>query len=657
MRLPLVALAIVLGALCLIATVSAIAHQSAFSEYLTQARRCVELNDCPSRGGRTGGLPIFHGAVWIRLLAYSLRAGGDQTPVQSIILGLMMLSVLLTFFLLHRYLGFRAAALALGLYFPVVLVPTDITFFTYTNLLPLPFAVYYAGVCLFVERQRAVFAAVASLALAAAVSAEMGNIVMVPFHLLLVSLTARRRLFTTAVACLSFAVPFGWESTDAALQIVRQIPTVRFAVGLAISAGIAALGARLGPTVLPPPSVSAPDRVRAIMTAALIYATATIWLGNLLLSHGVPAPRYFLPASLPFLYLVAEQLGALAMRPTILVGTLAGLSLLLLSFATHGLAVLQVPVVIVVTAYTSGAIVRLMRSAGSGPSPGRSLWPTVMICLCAMAVAVGDIILIYKRGAVQALTLADAEQLVSRLYAAGYTYPELLGSLQGPAADDLMPLLTERDPHRFTQPSHHLVDADFSLLVAKVPHTSISTAHGVVAAVPVDDSRSAIVVRSERTYLDWIGMRRCTWTSDEAPATSYRCTGPRMDRPLPYNWPYVEFADAAPLSAARPPDQANDWSVRYEVPVRTPGRRDPHIVHLTNEWPATWRIVRVSGVEFEGELPGVEIRLPDTRAAAGVVELEFIAAVPVDLPWVWLPHGIEVTQDNEHLLEPLRSPR
>src|SRR5438309_898815 len=86
-------LATVLGAQCIVATVSAVSHQFPSSEYLTQARRCVELNDCPSRGGRSGLRSLFHGTAWIRLLAYSLRAGTDQTPIQFLIVATMLLSI------------------------------------------------------------------------------------------------------------------------------------------------------------------------------------------------------------------------------------------------------------------------------------------------------------------------------------------------------------------------------------------------------------------------------------------------------------------------------------------------------------------------------------------------------------------------------------
>jgi hypothetical protein len=657
-RVPSILLAVLLGTLCVIAAIYAISQQTAFSEYLTQARLCVELNECPSRGGRTGGLPLFHGAVWIRLLAYSLRAGLDLTRVQSIVLGLWMLSIPITYVFLQRYLGLRAATLALGLYFPVILVGTDITDLTYTNLLPLPFALYYGSLLLFMEFRRIVFAAIASIALAAAVSAELGGIVMVPFHFLLVMLAARRKILAVAACGLAFAIPFCWDSMDAAREIVIQVPTLRFAVGLAILGGVVALVARMSTKVVQLASMSPADRARVVMTAALIYATATIWLGNLLLSRGVPAPRYFLPASFPFLYLVAERMRNLPLRPTIVVGGLECVSLVLLPLAPHALEIVQVPVAIIVTLYAVAMIPVTTRARlrGRSPASARALWPSVAICLCAIAVAVGDIMLIAKRGAAQTFTLAEVEQIVPRLYAAGYTYPELLASLRGPAADDLLPLLTERDPSLFTKPPPLLLDPNFSLLVIKLPKAALARTQGIVAAVPIDDSRSAVVIRGERSYLDWIRMRRCIWTDDQGRA-SYSCAEPRTDRPLRHNWPYVDFGDAVPVASTGLPDRGQVPRIHFEVPVRARSAGAVHIVRTTNEWPATWRIARVRGVEVEGEVPGVEIRLPGTGASTGVVEFELIGGLPGDLRWVWIPPVIEVAQENEHVLEPFRGVR
>lgn len=654
-RLGWMLLAVLLGTQTVVAGATAISNQSPFSEYLTQARRCVELDDCPSLGGRTGALPLFHGASWIRLLAYSLRAGGDQTPIQWFILGTWIVSVPLTFGLLLRYAGLPAAAVVIGLYFPVILVGTDITDFTYTNLLPLPWAVYFCGLALLVEFRSMLAGAIASVALAAAVSAELGSVVMVPFHLLLVALTCPRPALAVLVCGLAVAVPFSVESTDAAIEIARQVPTARFAIGLALSATAVAVAARIFPRTLFAAESPVAERMGAVMIGALIYATVTMFAACILLMDALPAPRYFLPASFPFLYLVAAAMSSVATRTALVVAGLESLGLLLLPAAPHALKLLQAPVMFVITLYAAALIVRRLRGGGI-LRPGRAPWAAIAICFFAIALAAADRIVHAARGAPQSFTLAEAEQVVAGLYATGRTYPELLASLHGPAVDQLMPLLTERDPDRFREPPPALHPGGVSsLLLLKVANAAIAQTQGVRLSVPAGGETTAIVVESGPSYLDWVRMRRCQWVVDGPGPAAYVCAEPRMDRPLRRNWPFVEFGDPTPRPGVPPADAPlGAPNVRYEVPVRTPGGGVPHVVRTSNEWPATWRIARVSGVEFEGNLPGPEIRLPDRQAGSGIVEFEFVGALPGDLPWVWRPNVIEVADANAHLLDGLR---
>lgn len=641
--LLLIGAGIVLAGLTVHAALGALAEQTAFSEYLGQARRCVELGDCPSRGGKTGGLPLFHGASWIRLLAQSLRAGHDLTWVQSVVLVTWVLAIPVFVASLWHHLGRCAAVLGLALFFPVVLVGTDITSLTYTNLLPLPWTAYFAATALFVETRRLVWPVVGSVALAAAVSAELGSIVMVPFHGLLVLLVAPRRVWGLLVCGIAFATAFCLDSMDAAREIVRQLPTLRFAVGLAISGGVAFALARLLPQRLFTAATPARERVRGVMIAALLYATGGIWLAGILLMHAWPNPRYFLPASIPFLYLLAEEMRGLGDRALLAVWALAAAALLLLAAAPHAQLILQVPVMLIVTAYAAARARRLLRRAAPVESPRVARWPAVAICAAAIVTAVPDLVVLRLRAPTQTLALPEAEGVVAALYGAGYSYGQILGALQGPAADDLMPLLAERDPTLFRDAAPPLRAEDFSLLVATVPETDLTRTQGVIGSVAAGAGRVVVVVRGERAFLDWRRMRRCAGSGEVA------CATPRLDAPLPRNWPYVELASAA--AAPAPP---HDGPVRYEVPVHTPGRGEAHLVRLGNEWPNRWRITAVRGVEYEGAVPGPEIRLPDTRPADGVIELEFTPRLPGDMPWFWLPHVAEVGAANAHLIAALR---
>ncbi len=651
-RAVLIALAVLLAVQCVLGAAAALSEQSPFSEYLSQARRCVELNDCPSRGGRTGALPLFHGASWIRLLAYSLRSGHDLTWVQSVIFVTWMASIPLMLYLVVRYAGLRAAVLAMGLYFPVVLVGTDITDLTYTNLLPLPWALYYLGIALFIERDSLASAAVASVALAAAVSAELGCIVMVPFHFLLLVLTApQRRVATVALCAAAFALAFCVDSFDAAREIARQVPTLRFAAGLAISGGVVLLAVRFSPRGLMPAALSAAERVGAVMAGALVYAVSTIWLANVLLMQGVPAPRYLVPAMFPFVFLVAERVAVLGTRTTIAVAVLESVAMLALHWAPRGLVVLQVGVAAIITVYAGALIIRFLRSRGA---PG-GLWPAFAVLACAVAVVVGETIVTAKRGGDERLTLGVVEPLVAKLYGDGYAYPELLGALQGPAADAMLALLTERDPHRFDPPPR-VVAPPYSLLVIEASDAAIARTDGVVAAAPVGRDRSAIVVRAGPAYLDWLQARRCSSAPDRDGGSGDVCEQPSMDAPVPQNFPYVPYIESPPPSGDAHASPSAPGTIRFVVPVHTPGRGDAHVIRVTDLWPATWRITAVLGVDYEGSLPGPQVRLPDSREASGVIELEFASFEPHP-PWVWIPPVVEVNERNRHLLDGLRSGR
>jgi hypothetical protein len=64
----------------------------------------------------------------------------------------------------------------------------------------------------------------------------------------------------------------------------------------------------------------------------------------------------------------------------------------------------------------------------------------------------------------------------------------------------------------------------------------------------------------------------------------------------------------------------------------------------------------VTGVEFEGQLPGPEVRLRDEHESTGSMEIEVTRPGPDRDRWNLL-RLVEVTQENEHLLEPFRGGR
>jgi hypothetical protein len=63
------------------------------------------------------------------------------------------------------------------------------------------------------------------------------------------------------------------------------------------------------------------------------------------------------------------------------------------------------------------------------------------------------------------------------------------------------------------------------------------------------------------------------------------------------------------------------------------------------------RAHHVTGVEFEGQIPGRYIRVLDYQASSGYAEFD-VTGVAGTHPLNWLRHFIEVTDDNAHLLQP-----
>ena len=83
-----------------------------------------------------------------------------------------------------------------------------------------------------------------------------------------------------------------------------------------------------------------------------------------------------------------------------------------------------------------------------------------------------------------------------------------------------------------------------------------------------------------------------------------------------------------------------------------PGHNATHLIRVGGISPEEdWKITRVTGVEFEGQIPGTQIRVLDHQASSGYAEFE-VNGVAGAHPWNWLRHFIEVTNDNAHLLQP-----
>jgi hypothetical protein len=84
------------------------------------------------------------------------------------------------------------------------------------------------------------------------------------------------------------------------------------------------------------------------------------------------------------------------------------------------------------------------------------------------------------------------------------------------------------------------------------------------------------------------------------------------------------------------------------------GTGEPHWLRVQQLWPLDIRIREVSGVAFDGTVPGPEVRLSNDHPGAGSVEVEIEAHTIGPNPFIEQPPVIEVTAENEHLLDAFR---
>jgi hypothetical protein len=633
--MPVIAIAIVLSLETIIAARAGIAHQRIITEMLPMVRHCVERHECVSHGVTSELEPLYHGAVWLRLLTAVEREWHDQSRAQTVVVALSLLSIALTFVFMTHYLGLLAATATLGLSLPVVFTISQIAEFTYSNILPLPFALYCISLALYAERELEAFTIIGAAALGLAVSIQLGCMLMVPFHGLLVALTARRPLVTLIFGAIAFTTVFAGSSWDAATEVIRFVATT--------PAGVVALFALAGLLLVlrirPNPvlwSMPVRQRVHGMMIATLLWGTFVPMLAGPLGGGVPPGPKFLIFSGFAFLYLVGERLVWLTRGGLVAIVALEMTSLALVPFATNIFLRIEWIFWAIMVAFGVETAVRLVRGGVSSVPIARSAWPAAALCVGLMMLEGLEIATARARGPEQAFTLAEAEEVVRLLYGAGYTYSELLGSLQGPAADDLLPLLTDRDPALFEGATATLTRAPFTLLVLKPP-----------------SAPRPIVVRGEPTFLDWTHVRRCSRTRDPQYPAGYHCEHPATLRPLIHKWPFVEFEEVKPMGGAN----ERPAGVRFEVPVDTPGRGIAHVIRVTSEWPSTWRISKVDGVQFEGTVPGVELKILDEQPSVGSVVLNFVPPVAREMPWrpwLWIPHLLEVNAENEYLLEPFR---
>src|SRR5262249_490605 len=127
------------------------------ADSVQMARTCVERGPCATMGTHASAFQLHHGFSWIRLLPYWLPSHGGLQSVQTIVLGLLMVSAAIACLLAWRYVSPTAALLMALWYAQPTLATARFMVLTNAVLLPLPVLAYYASAALCVEFGSAMF--------------------------------------------------------------------------------------------------------------------------------------------------------------------------------------------------------------------------------------------------------------------------------------------------------------------------------------------------------------------------------------------------------------------------------------------------------------------------------------------------------------------
>src|SRR6185369_7827942 len=154
------------------------------------------------------GLGLSHGATWIRLIGYCLSTDGGLGTLQWIVLALLTAATVVAGVVVWRTLSWRAGMFASLLVLPGTMATLRFDDLTNGVILPLPLALYFACTAWFVRSGGLLPVLAASVALAAAMSPSLSCILLVPLHLALVGLAARKPLSAALLAMLAGAATF-----------------------------------------------------------------------------------------------------------------------------------------------------------------------------------------------------------------------------------------------------------------------------------------------------------------------------------------------------------------------------------------------------------------------------------------------------------------
>jgi len=638
------------------------------------ARACLERGVCAAAGTPTSGLGLSHGASWIRLIGYCLTTDGGLGTLQLIVIALLIAATIVSTIVVWKAVSWRAAMFASLLVLPATMATLRFDDLTNGTILPLPLALYYACTASYVQSGRLLPVLGASISLAGAMSPSLSSILLAPLHLALVALAARTPLSAAFLAALAIAATFAIESSRSAAQLAGLLVwPCSVALGLLLVVGIAAAVWRSARSLLrriadgPQAwrrrflAMPAPVRLRAAMKLAAMYLITAGWMGSMMAGRlRIPDAHYFATAVFPLVFLAADATESMSGRGAArLIGVLL-LTLGSLLFAPFAVAVGSALCVIAAGLLFLLLLARALRSGGRAadalaarPSAYVAIAGAMLVCLMSVPDA-----LIYPRTR-QLWPVVTAETMVRRLYDSGFTFSELMGALQGQAPYTLQSMIASLDPE-FSRDQPMAEHSTHSVLAMIVDPAVAARTRDVLMRVDTPAGDAAIAIRST-SVLDRARLRTCYAGSCDEPIDPRRCTTRNPHGLVRHDRPYfpvdtVEAPAPSRLLSSQVPGAT--YCVRFFVPVRMSGTGESHWLRVPQLWPLRARIRHVTGVSFEGALPGPEVRLSNDRRETGTVEVEASGhGIGPESDWLEQPPLIEVDTANEMLLEPYRHGR
>lgn len=532
------------------------------------ARDCAELGQCHSVGASASLLGLYHGSLWIDLLALIKLTDGTPATDRIAVLALAAVSIATTFILVWRWIRPSTALPAAVLFGSVLIAERYLSDLINPSVSALPDVLTAAGLAAYALSGQRRFLLIAAVALGVAIDVHVAALALVP-ALVVIALIGRPAPWRLVAAMLGVGTAtYGLVSSATLRANLIGLLNPRGLLFAAITLGGAAGLARLGPRFR-----AAPRDVRAWIVGVILVGPVVIvsmWLFVWRQEHfnGWYLHPIFAPAAV----------------------------------------------------LAAGVFCAPFEIARRWVRAARWMPTAVAAVTVAFVVRHSDATLEY-RGAGDPWSVDEAASISDALTQRGWSYESSVFRLQADACRELLRFMSLVAPPPGTTDDH----AGRQIQVLKMPSEvaeHIADRRDLVALRP----GTTAVVREVASWLRPESLRACRVPLDSTQSPS--CAPARVRDPSTYApgrflFQSRVFPEIHALDVARP------YTARYEIPLVPTASEDRDFALADPpRGDCDWRITAVTGVEADGALPARRVRVHsrDGAPAMMVVERTFGAA-------------------------------